>query len=164
MIKAREPYIRVRNKKNVYRFLPMHRYTAEEVKEIRKGCDMTQAVFGEMMSVSIKTLEAWEQGLNTPGSAAARLLDLLTHDYAFASEIESHPVVAYNGARVKEIRALYALPRELFAIAVGVSLNTVGSWEQDRSIPNGPASRILYLLETDPQVMKLFMEDEGRFW
>ena len=72
-------------------------------------------------AISVKTLEAWEQGINTPGSAAARLLDLIGYDYGFAATIARQPLQEYDGAMVKAIRKKLGLPRELFALAIGVS-------------------------------------------
>ena len=161
MIPTTEPYIQVKNKKTVYRFLPMSRYSADEVKHIRQSCDMTQRAFADVFGISVKTLEAWEQGINTPGSAAARLLDLIGYDYGFAATIARQPLQEYDGAMVKAIRKKLGLPRELFALAIGVSENTCGSWEQNRSTPNGPASRLLWLLEQEPEMPGLLMEKAG---
>lgn len=72
MIPSAEPYIRVYNKNSFYAFLPMRRYGADEIKLIRQSCSMNQKHFADLLGVSVKTLEAWEQGINTPGSAAAR--------------------------------------------------------------------------------------------
>ena len=85
VIPSEESYIEVQNKKVVYHFLPMRRYTTDEVKSIRQACRMTQHQFSELFGISVKTLESWEQGINTSGSAAARLLDILNYDYGFAS-------------------------------------------------------------------------------
>ena len=158
MIPNIEPYIQVMNKKTIYRFLPMRRYSADEVKHTRQTCDMTQRAFADVFGISVKTLEAWEQGINTPGSAAARLLDLIGYDYGFATTVAKQPLKEYNGQMVKAIRKTLGLPRELFALAIGVSETACGSWEQNKSTPNGPASRLLNLLELDGDVLSLLME------
>ena len=158
MIPTTEPYIQVMNKKTVYRFLPMRRYFADEVKHIRQTCGMTQQAFADVFGISVKTLEAWEQGINTPGSAAARLLDLIGFDYGFATMIAKQPLKEYDGEAVRAIRKTLGLPRELFALAIGVSETACGSWEQNKSTPNGPASRLLNLLELDGDVLSLLME------
>ena len=136
----------------------MRRYSADEVKHIRQVCDMTQRRFADLFGISVKTLEAWEQGINTPGSAAARLLDLIGYDYGFATTVAQQPLKEYDGEAVKAIRKKLGLPRELFALAIGGSETACGSWEQDRSTPNGPASRLLWLLDTDENVIPLFVE------
>ena len=158
MIPTTEPYIQVMNKKTVYRFLPMRRYFAEEVKHIRQTCGMTQRTFADVFGISVKTLEAWEQGINTPGSAAARLLDLIGYDDGFATTVAKQPLKEYNGQTVKAVRKTLGLPRELFALAIGVSETACGSWEQNKSTPNGPASRLLWLLEREPDILDLLME------
>ena len=160
MIPTTEPYIQVMNKKTVYRFLPMSRYSADEIKHIRRSCGLTQRAFADLFGISVKTLEAWEQGINTPGSAAARMLDLLRYDYGFAATIARQPLKEYDGAMVKAVRSNLGLPRELFALAIGVSETACGSWEQNRSTPNGPASRLLWLLEREADILDLLMEKE----
>ncbi len=50
------------------------------VKEIRKSLDMTQFMFAAVMGVSVKTVEAWEAGTNTPSGPARRMLSLLQSD------------------------------------------------------------------------------------
>ena len=160
MIPSTEPYIQVMNKKTIYWFLPMSRYSADEVKHIRQTCGMTQRAFADVFGISVKTLEAWEQGINTPGSAAARLLDLIGYDYGFAAMVAKQPLKEYNGQTVKAVRKILGLPRELFALAIGVSETACGSWEQNKSTPNGPASRLLWLLEREPDILDLLMEKE----
>ena len=160
IIPSQEPYIEVQNKKVVYHFLPMRRYTADEVKSIRQTCRMTQHQFSELFGISVKTLESWEQGINTPGSAAARLLDILNYDYGFASVFCDQECV-YEKDDVKAVRAKTGLPRELFALVLGVSENACGSWEQGRSKPNGPASRLLWLVENIDDMLELLMEVVG---
>lgn len=160
MIPSNEPYIQILNKKTVYHFLPVSRYGAGEVKAVRQNCRMTQREFAGLFGISTKTLEAWEQGINTPGSAAARLFDLLGYDCGFAAGIAKQPLKEYDGEAVKAVRKKLGLPRELFALAIGVSENACGSWEQNRSVPNGPASRLLRLLEQEPDTINLLMEKE----
>ena len=41
---------------------------------------MTQRLFAEALGVSIKTVEAWESGTNTPSGCARRMLELLERD------------------------------------------------------------------------------------
>ena len=137
MIESGEPYIRIMNKRTAYRFLPARRYLPGEVREVRRSCGMTQKGFAELMGVSVKTLEAWEQGANTPGSAAARLLDLLGDDSGLAAEVAGEPLKEYDGRAVREIRKALGLPRELFALAAGVSETACASWEQGGACRTG---------------------------
>ena len=52
----------------------------EEIKEIRKRTGLSQPLFAMAMGVSVKTLESWEQGRNTPSGSAARLLEIIDMD------------------------------------------------------------------------------------
>lgn len=51
-----------------------------DVKHIRLSLDMTQVIFAAVMSVSVKTVEAWEAGINTPSGTARRMMSLLKAD------------------------------------------------------------------------------------
>lgn len=54
------------------------RFTAPipEIVEIRHKVDMSQAEFAELLGVSVRTLQEWEQGRRKPSGAAASLLVL----------------------------------------------------------------------------------------
>lgn len=51
-------------------------YTCVDVKNIRKRMSMTQKQFSEAFGVSVKTVEAWENGRNRPNGVAMRLLEI----------------------------------------------------------------------------------------
>jgi len=55
-------------------------YTADKIKSIRLRQRLTQKLFAEAVGVSIKTVEAWESGKNTPSGCANRMLELLERD------------------------------------------------------------------------------------
>jgi len=59
---------------------PINTYTGAKVKEIRQHINMTQRIFAEALGVSVKTVEAWEAGKNTPSGCASRMLELLEYD------------------------------------------------------------------------------------
>jgi putative transcriptional regulator len=50
-------------------------YDADMVKETRRTLKASQAVFARLLGVSVKTVRAWEQGVNTPSDMAARFMD-----------------------------------------------------------------------------------------
>lgn len=55
-------------------------YSPEEVLKIRESLRASQGVFAKLLGVSIKTLQAWEQGNNPPPPIARRLLDTIEAD------------------------------------------------------------------------------------
>ena len=57
--------------------VPISEYSATKVKRLRKKSGLSQAGFADLLGVSDKTVQAWEQGLNTPNGSAIRLMDLL---------------------------------------------------------------------------------------
>jgi putative transcriptional regulator len=70
---------------------PLHSYNGDEIKGIRTRQRMTQKLFAEAIGVSVKTVEAWESGTNTPSGAASRMLELLNQD---SSLFERYSIVA----------------------------------------------------------------------
>ena len=71
----------------------LNTYNGEKVKEIRLRQQMTQRLFAEALGVSVKTVEAWEAGKNTPSGCASRMLELLDND---SNLLEKYSIVALN--------------------------------------------------------------------
>jgi len=48
---------------------------AEEIIDLRENqLHLSQQLFAYLLNVSVKTVQAWEQAINTPGGASLRLL------------------------------------------------------------------------------------------
>ncbi len=50
-------------------------YDPEGVKGVRRLLRASQAVFARLLGVSVKTVRAWEQGVNRPSDMACRFMD-----------------------------------------------------------------------------------------
>lgn len=59
------------------------------------------------------------------------------------------PLPQYKADRIKSIRNTLNLSQMVFAKAIGVSVKTIEAWESGRNKPQGPALRMLQVLETD---------------
>lgn len=59
---------------------PVQIYKASEIKAIRLTVGASQALFANILGVSVKTVEAWESGRNQPDGAARRLLAMMQVD------------------------------------------------------------------------------------
>jgi putative transcriptional regulator len=59
---------------------PIKKYAPQEIKALRKGYQFTQSYFGELLGVSLKTVQAWEAGTNKPTGTALRLIQVLEQD------------------------------------------------------------------------------------
>ena len=94
------------------------------MKQIRKKCGHSQKAFSEAMGMSVRTVQAWERDINTQGGSSARLLDLVNYDYGFASMMDEG-LTEYDGEGVLRLRGRCGLPRELFALVLGVSNDVV---------------------------------------
>lgn len=53
---------------------------AEDVRETRDLLGLSQSIFAEFLGVSVKTVQAWEQGVNPPHPASCRVLEEIRHD------------------------------------------------------------------------------------
>jgi DNA-binding transcriptional regulator YiaG len=59
---------------------------------------------------------------------------------------------------VKALRARLGVSQEDFAGRYGLDVATVRNWEQGRTTPDGPAARLLQLIDRDPdKVMELLV-------
>ena len=55
-------------------------YTPEMVQKVRKSIGVSQAILGLLLGVSVRTIQAWEQGGNPPNDMACRWLDEIRRD------------------------------------------------------------------------------------
>ena len=58
-------------------------YSPERVKETRKLLSASQAVFARLLGVSVGSVRAWEQGINSPNEMARRFMDEIRRDPAY---------------------------------------------------------------------------------
>ena len=63
----------------------------------------------------------------------------------------------FTGEEIKKIRQQIPATQLVFAQIMAASPRTVQAWETNRSKPNGPARRLMQLLELDPSVARLLM-------
>lgn len=73
-------------RRNAVKVTPPSEFSAAEIKEIRRNAGMTQVAFASVLSVSPKTVEAWECGRNRPDGPARRMIGLLREDSHFAEK------------------------------------------------------------------------------
>jgi putative transcriptional regulator len=60
--------------------------TPADIRKIRKGTDMSQAVFARSFQLSLNTLKGWEQGKRKPDAAAANFLRMIKADPEFVRQ------------------------------------------------------------------------------
>ena len=64
------------------------------------------------------------------------------------------PIKEYSAAEIKNIRTTLGMAQSVFAVSMGVSKKTVEAWESGRNMPEGPARRILGMIQTDPLILE----------
>ncbi|HHY24932.1 MAG TPA: helix-turn-helix domain-containing protein [Clostridiaceae bacterium] len=62
------------------------------------------------------------------------------------------PVREYKAEEIKKIRNDLGMTQAFFASFMGVSRKTVEAWEAGRNMPDGPARRILSMIQADPML------------
>ncbi|HKX29956.1 MAG TPA: helix-turn-helix domain-containing protein [Blastocatellia bacterium] len=58
---------------------PPEPMSKKEIIQLREQLNCSQAVFAHLLNVSVKTLQAWEQGVRTRGDVALKLLTIAKH-------------------------------------------------------------------------------------
>ncbi|MCA9116911.1 MAG: helix-turn-helix domain-containing protein [Planctomycetaceae bacterium] len=71
------------NSRNMSLNLEAQAYSPQRVREARAALGASQAVFALFLGVSVKTVQAWEQGENPPQHIACRMMDEILHDPAY---------------------------------------------------------------------------------
>jgi DNA-binding transcriptional regulator YiaG len=67
---------------------PAPEWSARKIKRFREDTmQMSQTEFAALLNVKAPTVRAWEQGLNVPSGAAARLLQALEADPALSEKL-----------------------------------------------------------------------------
>jgi len=67
------------------------------------------------------------------------------------------PLTVYKANEIKKIRANLELSQSVFANIIGVSKKAVEAWESGKNIPQGPAQRMLELLDKDPAITDKYL-------
>ncbi len=62
-------------------------------------------------------------------------------------------VFNYKAVDVKRVRNKLHVSQGQFALMIGVSKATLQNWEQGRRMPQGPARRLLQIVERHPHVL-----------
>lgn len=56
---------------------PVHEFTADEIRSLRKQEEVSQTVFAHYLNVSPDSVRKWEQGLKHPAGPSLKLLSLV---------------------------------------------------------------------------------------
>lgn len=76
------------------------------------------------------------------------------HAKTFTFDIK--PLQDFNKERIRRIRKQAHMTQKVFSEFLGVSLKTVEAWEAGRNKPQGPAKRMLSMIEVDPNLFEHF--------
>lgn len=96
---------------------------------------MRKELFDELVQ-SVKEMKEIQAGRLKP-SRVTRLTDL----------------VGADTANVAKLRAHFKLSQAKFAALLGISIDTLQNWEQNRRQPDGPAKVLLRIARTHPEAL-----------
>ena len=68
-----------------------------------------------------------------------------------AATIKIESLKTYDGKAIRQIRHDLDMSQSIFAGMMGVSPKTVEAWESGRNTPDGPARRLLSMIQADPK-------------
>ncbi len=67
--------ISVRNK--YIKLAPLEDMSPAEIKKLRLSLHLSASLFADLLGVSVKTVQAWESGVNKPQGSSLRLMNML---------------------------------------------------------------------------------------
>ncbi len=82
----------------------------------------------------------------------AEALEELTQSIETGEPLEDVRVYKRPNVDVAALRKGYGMTQQQFADAFGITIGTLRNWEQGRRIPDGPAQRLLEIIEDRPEV------------
>jgi putative transcriptional regulator len=109
------------------------------MKKVKNYKDMT---VGEGLIAALQQAVDYEKGKQVKGVKSTK--------------ISIAPLPHYKAQTIKQIRNKVRLSQSTFAHVLGVSKKTVEAWESGRNEPQGPAQRILMLLEKDNKFLEKY--------
>ena len=71
-----------------------------------------------------------------------------------AARVNVAEIKTFNADDVKQVRKQLRMGQKAFADVLGVSHKTVEAWESGKNTPNGPSSRLIALLKSDPALLQ----------
>lgn len=71
------------------------------------------------------------------------------------------PLMEFDAADIKKIRNDIGMTQVVFASILGVSKKTVEAWEAGRNKPDGPARRLLAMMQKDPTILDKYCITES---
>lgn len=69
--------------------VPLAAIDKTEVVKIRESLNFSQAVFAKYLNVSVKTVQAWEQGTGQPSGASLKLLSIIRRKPSLLIELSA---------------------------------------------------------------------------
>ncbi|MCK5735615.1 MAG: helix-turn-helix domain-containing protein [Spirochaetaceae bacterium] len=67
------------------------------------------------------------------------------------------PLREYDSVKIRSIRTMNHLSQNDLADLLGVKKKTVQAWEASRNVPSGVASRLLSVIEDNPEIIGCFV-------
>jgi putative transcriptional regulator len=82
----------------------------------------------------------------------AEALEEIKHSLESGEELQRTKTFSRRVVDISALRKRYGMTQQQFAEAFRISLGTLRNWEQGRRAPDGPAQRLLEIIEDRPDV------------
>lgn len=69
------------------------KFDSVRIKKLRESLNLTQIMLSQVLGVSLKTVEAWESGRNTPQGPASRIFQHMEEDAHF---LENYHILSHS--------------------------------------------------------------------
>lgn len=103
--------------------------------------------------------------MNAYSSIIKGLQEAVEYEKGNLKGVKKHVVTVktlpvYKAKEIKKIRTKLDLSQSAFANIIGVSKKAVEAWEAGVNIPQGPAQRMLEILDKEPLIAQKYMMTE----
>jgi putative transcriptional regulator len=103
--------------------------------------------------------------MDTYSSIIKGLQEAVNYEKGNLKGVKKHVVTVkelpvYKAKEIRKIRTKLELSQSAFANIIGVSKKAVEAWEAGINIPQGPAQRMLEILDKEPLIAQKYMMTE----
>ncbi|MDY0278624.1 MAG: helix-turn-helix domain-containing protein [Acholeplasma sp.] len=75
----------------------------------------------------------------------------------------TQPSNIVNAQYVKELRSKLNYTQLYFSQVLGVTKKTIEKWEQGKNPVKGPSAALLYIINENPEILKLLVFDDSKY-
>jgi DNA-binding transcriptional regulator YiaG len=137
------------------RGLPPRQRTPAEIRELRTRLGLTQKQFATALNVHGDTVKKYEsesdKSTRPPSNVCLRLMEVIERNPEVIQECTSNKL--FTGEAIVAIRKSFKVSQNIFAGLLGVTRESVCSWEQNQRHVSCTAARLLQVVLDFPELI-----------